>query len=262
MSIRVLTQVWLCDLPPYELLVLQAIGDCADDDFLAHPSWNYLAWKTGISRATVSRIVKIFRDKHVLVESGAMANGVVVYRIELDVLPKKKPWRLKRNQGRTEDEQSGITVTPVTPEIPVSLGDPPRLTVIPPPSQATQRNKEEPSLNRHRTKGEQNPPETIARKLIEVLALALTNTKVQTIEAAVVAEAAYLGCSLEESAQAIAQKAMEDRRRGVAIDRWYFEDTKWRAKSNGTGDKGQQWADRCDEERKLLDAMLARTASV
>jgi hypothetical protein len=93
-----------------------------------------------------------------------------------------------------------------------------------------------------------------------VLSLTLTFGKVKTVEESIVAEAAYRGCSLEDATQAIAQIAMEDRRRGVAIDRWYFEDTKWRA--NGKGDKGQRYENRLEEELAILDGILAGTSRV
>ncbi len=64
--------------------------------------------------------------------------------------------------------------------------------------------------------------------MIRILALTNTVTNRKLIEAAIVAEAAYRGCSPEDAAEAITQHAMEDRRHGVAIDRWYFEDAKWR----------------------------------
>jgi predicted ArsR family transcriptional regulator len=81
---------------------------------------------------------------------------------------------------------------------------------------------------------QQHPPETCARKLIQILSLTNTMAKLKTVEASIVAEAAFRGCSVEAAAQAIAQVAIDDQRRGVAIDRWYFEDTKWRptSKSN------------------------------
>jgi hypothetical protein len=71
----------------------------------------------------------------------------------------------------------------------------------------------------------------LAHRVIRILSLTSSSSNQKIIEAAIVAEAAYLGCSIEEAAKGITEKAMEDRRRGIAIDRWYFEDTKWRPKS-------------------------------
>jgi len=80
----------------------------------------------------------------------------------------------------------------------------------------------------------QTPPGSeltkLARTLIAVLSKVETNPNLKLMEGSIVAEAAYRGCSFEDATQAIAQIAMEAQRRGVAIDRWYFEDTKWRPK--------------------------------
>ena len=82
-------------------------------------------------------------------------------------------------------------------------------------------NQNPPSLTEHENRNpqprESQVPE-LASKAIQVLALTNTVSNRKLIEASIVADAA----------QAIAQSAMNDRRRGVAIDRWYFEDTKWR----------------------------------
>ena len=112
MSIRVLAHIWQCDLPAAEMLFLQALGDCANDQFLAHPSWNYLAWKTGLSRRTISSFVKKFRDKGVLIPAGELTRSVV-YRIKLAPLPMKKPWRSVRNLERIEGERDGATTAPL-----------------------------------------------------------------------------------------------------------------------------------------------------
>ena len=122
MSIRVQSHIWLCDLPPNELVFLQAIGDCADDDYLAHPSWSYLAWKTGLSRRTVAMFVKKFRENGTLTPVGAITRGGVVYHIRLDALPQKQPWRLKRKPWRTDGESTGATAAPV-----VQVASPSRL---------------------------------------------------------------------------------------------------------------------------------------
>ncbi len=273
MSIRVLSQVWLCDLPPNDLLVMMAIGDCADDDFLAHPSWSYLAWKTGLSRATVWRIVRAFRESGALVPHNSMGNGTVVYRVDLDGLPKKKSWRsgravLSENRGESKAKD------PVSPRdgYPSPCETPPRLPLRPPPSQALRpppsqtaiRNKEEPSLNRHGTRGESVesfPQEPLpqdqlvaARRVIELLGIPKTDAKVALLRTAIEAEVAFLGCEVPEAADGIYQAAKRDRARGVLLDRWYFEDAKWRTDVGSPVDqKTREWNARVERERAILE---------
>jgi hypothetical protein len=143
MSIRVLTQIWLCDLPPHELLFLQAIGDCADDQGVAHPSWDYMMWKTGLSRRTVARLVGTFREKGVLLPLGMMGGKTVIYRIDLEIIPKKTPWKSSRRMGATVAPKSHVSMVPNE----TWMGAKPDTDGC----QNVHRNKEEPSLTRKGT---------------------------------------------------------------------------------------------------------------
>ncbi len=67
-----------------------------------------------------------------------------------------------------------------------------------------------------------------ATKVISMLALPATSNTIRMVEAALEAEAAYTGQELQEVAELIARAAMEDRKNGVSINKFYFEDTKWR----------------------------------
>jgi hypothetical protein len=49
------------------------------------------------------------------------------------------------------------------------------------------------------------------------------------VQAALVADERYTGQSLQEVANRITQSAMEDRKNGVPINKFYFEDAKWRS---------------------------------
>jgi hypothetical protein len=48
------------------------------------------------------------------------------------------------------------------------------------------------------------------------------------VEAAIYAETSYTGQSLQEATEVIAKAAIRDRSSGVAINKFYFEDAKWR----------------------------------
>jgi len=78
----------------------------------------------------------------------------------------------------------------------------------------------------------------LAQQISEDLHLPATNSLISTITAAVKAEAGYTGSSLQEVAALITRAALEDGRRGIAIDRFYFENVKWR--SNGRVSKAEQ----------------------
>jgi hypothetical protein len=77
-------------------------------------------------------------------------------------------------------------------------------------------------------------PLQYAHKMIQMLAMPSTQANMRAIEAALTAEVQFTGMSLEEAAQAIARHATIARTNGASIDKFYFEDTKWR---NGNGSK-------------------------
>ena len=75
------------------------------------------------------------------------------------------------------------------------------------------------------------PPATVelaALRLIEMLSLVDTPGNQKIIAAALTAEGSRLGVAPEEAARTIAEQAGEDRKHGMSIDRFYFEDTRWR----------------------------------
>jgi replication initiation and membrane attachment protein DnaB len=67
-----------------------------------------------------------------------------------------------------------------------------------------------------------------ATQVIAMLGLPATDNNLRMVEAALVAEAAYTGQSVQEAAELITKAASEDRRRGILINKFYFEDAKWR----------------------------------
>ena len=71
--------------------------------------------------------------------------------------------------------------------------------------------------------------QTCAQEILENLSLPITNSLVSTVTAAVKAEAKDIKLSAEEAATRITRAAIEDRGRGIAIDRFYFENVKWRS---------------------------------
>jgi hypothetical protein len=80
------------------------------------------------------------------------------------------------------------------------------------------------------------------RKMIAMLGLPVTDSNRRMIEAAVLAETSYTGQSAEESAELIAKCAIRDRNNGIAINKFYFEDAKWRQArgQNGRLSKAEQ----------------------
>jgi hypothetical protein len=81
---------------------------------------------------------------------------------------------------------------------------------------------------------QKQPPLNCARRLMEILSLPQTPGFLRTVEASIVAEAGYSDVSPADAAQQISSHAMEFRRTGGNLDKFYFEDTKWR-NSNGNG---------------------------
>lgn len=71
--------------------------------------------------------------------------------------------------------------------------------------------------------------ETLAERILDKINLPPTNNVVVTVMAALKAEAKDRELDLEETAALITTAAIEDRRRGIEINRFYFENCKWRS---------------------------------
>jgi DNA-binding MarR family transcriptional regulator len=99
-----------------------------------------------------------------------------------------------------------------------------------------------------------------ARQIVKELGLTATNNFVSVVAASIKAEAGYTRSSIETVAAVITSAAEEDRRTGTTIDRWYFENTKWR--SRGRTGKGQQQFERIkrarNEAHAIIDAEMDR----
>ena len=87
-----------------------------------------------------------------------------------------------------------------------------------------------------------------ARQMIAMLGLPVTDSNRRMIEAALVAETDYTGQSLPEAAELIARAAICDRDRGIPINKFYFEDAKWRHSRSSGGHNGRHSR---AEQRKL-----------
>jgi hypothetical protein len=111
-------------------------------------------------------------------------------------------------------------------------------------------------------KGEAEPalhPLHYAHKMIQVLSIPSTQANMRAIEAALTAECQFTGTSLEDCAQAISDHAMRARAQGSAIDKFYFEDTKWR--SNGSRKQTSAAVERVNRNRgNLLEAVRSHVA--
>lgn len=70
---------------------------------------------------------------------------------------------------------------------------------------------------------------TLAQRILRNLGLPDTSSFVTTVTAAVKADALYTRLSVEQVAAHITDAALTDSRRGVALDRFYFENVKWRS---------------------------------
>lgn len=71
--------------------------------------------------------------------------------------------------------------------------------------------------------------EILAERILDEINLPPTNNLVGIVTATLKAEAKDRKLGLEETAAAITTSAIEDRRRGIEINRFYFENCKWRS---------------------------------
>jgi hypothetical protein len=65
-SVKVMSQVWELDLPATDKLILLGFADHANDEGICRPSFARVAWKCGISKETVKRTVRRFREPGIL----------------------------------------------------------------------------------------------------------------------------------------------------------------------------------------------------
>ena len=71
-----------------------------------------------------------------------------------------------------------------------------------------------------------------AKRLMEICGIPSIGGNLKTVKAALKSEALYLRVSIPEAARGIVDGIMRDRKRGIEINTFYFQDTKWR--SDGT----------------------------
>ena len=75
---------------------------------------------------------------------------------------------------------------------------------------------------------------SMADALAAEICVPRTSANLKSMAAAITAESHYVGVSPEQAAAAIADHVRRDRDQGIAIDRFYFEDTKWRSDGRKT----------------------------
>ena len=71
--------------------------------------------------------------------------------------------------------------------------------------------------------------QTLAERILDEINLPPTNNLITTVTAALKAEARDRKLGLEETAALVTTAAIDDRRKGVEINRFYFENCKWRS---------------------------------
>lgn len=106
------------------------------------------------------------------------------------------------------------------------------------------------------------PARVLAEKTIDRLDLTETVSLVSVVTASIKAEARYTGLSLEDTAMGIMRAAMEDRQAGIPVNKFYFEDTKFRRSANAGRNKGEQRLDRINRAReKAIENIKLRSGS-
>ena len=98
MSIKIMSQVWELDLPATEKLIALALADHANDQGICAPSFSRIAWKCGISRETVKRALRSFRDA-----------GLVRKTVEAGGPGRPAVWRIFPSKG--------VTLTPFVSDL-------------------------------------------------------------------------------------------------------------------------------------------------
>ncbi len=111
MSIKVMTQVWDSALEREQKFIALAYADWANDDGEnIYPATDRVAWKTGYSERQVRAITKELRKDRILVYQGQSSYRTNLYRIVVDNLPKRLPYKAPKN-GRP-NQQLGEETAP------------------------------------------------------------------------------------------------------------------------------------------------------
>lgn len=75
----------------------------------------------------------------------------------------------------------------------------------------------------------------LAGRVASMVSLPLTSNNIRAVEAAIEAEADRTGQSQPEAAEYIAKVARDDAEKGVPVNKYYFEDAKWRLEGRAHG---------------------------
>jgi helix-turn-helix protein len=198
-----------------------------------------------LSQRTIQRTIKTLEDLKLIriLRTATMTTYVIV-----PVPPRAKTGTIPlfdhiHDQSTREDDVITSKATPVSPTT-TSLSHPatPTSSIATPTSHAATitshtgdtcdatYKEEQNSLNKNFNQ-EDKPPAKVqksTRQIVAMLGMPATDSNRRMIEAALVAETDYTGQSVEEAAELIAKAAIHDRENGVPINKFYFEDAKWR----------------------------------
>lgn len=98
-------------------------------------------------------------------------------------------------------------------------------------------------------------PLQFAAKLAEMIGMPQTHVNLRTIAEAIKAEAKYTGREMDAVTEYLAAKVMDARDQGISIDKFYFEDTKWR-QDNGKSERISPARARDERvKRNILDGL-------
>jgi antitoxin component of RelBE/YafQ-DinJ toxin-antitoxin module len=92
----------------------------------------------------------------------------------------------------------------------------------------------------------------LAEQILKNLGLPVTNSMVITVTAAVKAEVTFSkDLPMEAVAEFITNAALEDSRKGAALDRFYFENVKWRSNGRGVSRAEQRTLDNLEVNARV-----------
>jgi DNA-binding MarR family transcriptional regulator len=98
-------------------------------------------------------------------------------------------------------------------------------------------------------------------RIVQLLGMPETQANLRIVEAAIKAEIQYAGRSPDDAVSVIAGAAINDRDKGVPINKFWFEDAKWRA-LNGGRNKAEQQFDRINRAReRAIENIRVRSRS-
>jgi DNA-binding MarR family transcriptional regulator len=264
---------YIVPVPPRAKATVTPLFDSIEESKLNPEGDSDVAWAPAATRQTTRMSHSASRGSSVAtIESAVGDSSDIAYKEEQDYVNKTKEQELSNKSLESNIPEVVLGARKVLKALRLSdtsmasaiaaVEDMQRRTTFSMPVIVSDIVMAAQNAGRRNVTGQEHLDEYLARKcalqILQDLAVPVTNNLVSVATAAVKAEVAYAGLTIENAAARIRDLAANDRQKGTRIDRFYFENATWRA--HGRIGKGQQQFDRIkrarDEAHAIIDSKM------